>query len=536
MSLKNQHRFNRATYFALFAVLFGLIFARYCYFGFEYFYQMDDYIQYHNYKAFNPDLWGLISSLGMLSNRPLAGLCDLFIWSNFYNCMIVAVGIISAMYAASALLLHRVFSKHFGTGFLFFVIYALLPLGFEGAYWVSASSRIIVGLFFASLALFFFEGWCEKGKAHRLLLFVGLQLIAFCFYEQVVLFSGAATLIIMLLNLKSRNRRALWGFLMFLNAAIYFALTKLAPTGVYSGRTTLILPWQAGYMELCFLPAGAQMLESFISGGFATCGKGLVRGFEIIFSQPNILFILVILLLCAAFLLIGRKTKREKIRFLPALFSGLFLTLAPLLLFFVLKDPWFGVRNALCSFCGLALMADALLGLILRRFSKAPKIEAWIATVLALLCCVAAVSELHDYRETTLADKQIASAAGQALENEDFSDHRPILLLNVDASYVKNANFYFHDHGYGVTGSDWAMTGAVRALSGRGKIPMLTPISKYRSFAIPKDNSKMFFYSQGEFVPVSPEETKDGWRLKDSGGTILGELLFSQGSANLRVK
>ncbi|MEG2815681.1 MAG: hypothetical protein RR885_05605, partial [Oscillospiraceae bacterium] len=81
MSLENEKHLDNRTYIALFAVLFGLVFARYCYYGFEYFYQLDDYIQYHNYAAFNKNFSELISGLGLLSNRPLAGLCDFFVWS-----------------------------------------------------------------------------------------------------------------------------------------------------------------------------------------------------------------------------------------------------------------------------------------------------------------------------------------------------------------------------------------------------------------------------------------------------------------------
>ncbi|MEG2526016.1 MAG: hypothetical protein RSA62_02250 [Oscillospiraceae bacterium] len=540
MSLENEKHLDNRTYIALFAVLFGLVFARYCYYGFEYFYQLDDYIQYHNIKAANLKTSELFRGMGLLSSRPLAGLCDLFVWSNFYSFMIVAVGIISAMYAGSAILLHKVFSKHFGTGFLFFVIYALLPLGFEGTYWVSASSRIVVGLFFAALSLYFFDDWCEKGKTHALVLFAAFQLIAFCFYEQIVLFSGAATFIIMLLNFKSRNRRALWGLLMFVGAGIYFAVTLLAPTDITVERMALFFPWQEGYSEFCALPAGRQMVQAFFNGGYATFVKGLVRGFEIIFSEPNFLFILAILILCTAFLLIARKTKREDMHFLPALLAGAFLTMAPLLLFFVLKDPWFGLRNTVTSFCGIALMLDALLGLITKRLANRTKIEAWIAGVIALLFCIASVSEIHDYRETTLADTAIASAAAQAFENEDFHGKGKIWILNVDASYVKNGNFYYHDHNYGAAGTDWSLTGAVRAISNRGDIPMLTPVSVYRTLPVAdddiSDDAKMFFYTGEKLVPVTPKQTGSNWSLCDAEGKTLGTMRVENGGAILEVK
>ncbi|NLH01912.1 MAG: hypothetical protein GX488_08475, partial [Clostridiales bacterium] len=290
---------EKSIYLPLSFVLSGMIFARYCYYGFEYFYQLDDYIQYHNYRAYGGDLWGLVKSLGMLSSRPLAGIMDIFVWSEFYGCMIAAVAIISALYMASAIFFHMVFSKHFGTGYMFFVIYALLPLGFEGTYWISASSRIVVGAFFASLSLLFFDEWCEKGGKSRLAAFSVFQFIAFCFYEQVILLSGAATFAVMLCHAKKRGReRMRWGLLMFPNAAIYFTVTKIAPSGVYGQRAELFLPWQYGYKDEVFTPLLNQIKEVFIKGNAATLSKGLVRGFKLLVLEPNLIYVLIVLAFC----------------------------------------------------------------------------------------------------------------------------------------------------------------------------------------------------------------------------------------------
>lgn len=538
MKLKFE-RFDTKTYVAVFFLLFGLIFARYCYFGFEYYLQLDDYIQYHNYAAYNADLGALIKKLGLLSSRPLAGLCDLYVWSRFYDRMIAALAAISAMYAASAILLHRVFSRRFGTGWLFFAVYALLPLGFEGTYWISASSRIVVGMFFASAALLCFDEWCENGKRRRLIAFILLQLVAFCFYEQVVLFSCAATLVIMLYNIWQRNRRALWGFWMFVNAATYFIVIKLAPSGVYGSRTALFLPWQEGYWRHLFLPLSWQLKESYFSAGIATCGKGLLRGFKLLISQPNAFYILTILALCSLLFLLARGVKRSRASVLPELFTGVFLAAVPVFLFYILKDAWFGTRNTVTSFCGLAMMGDALLDIIFGRFKKGAAIQAAIVCALALLCCVASVSELYDYRETYLADTAVAEAASEALRNEEYANDSEIWLLNVDGSYLADANFYFHEHGYGVTSSDWALTGAVRAVSGRGDIPMLKPVSTYRHFVI--DESKVsavtaYCYLFDKFVPVAIEESQSGrWTVTDPDGRQVGLLRYKDGGVFLDI-
>ena len=539
--IKKKSRLEERNYIFLFFVLFGLIFARYCYYGFEYYYQLDDYIQYHNYTAGGQGFISLIKNVGLLSSRPLAGILDYFVWARFYGNMLIAVGLISAMYAAAALLLHKVFSKHFGTGYLFFVVFALMPLGFEGAYWVSASSRIVVGLFFTALSFFFFEDWCEKGTKRSLVLFAVFQFLAFCLYEQIILLSGALTLILMLINARGNGRkRALWGFFMLLNAILYLGITKLMPTGVYGQRTAIFLPWQENYVEQVWGTLIGQLDKAFLSGTAATWGKGLIRGFKLIFSQPNLIYVLIILALCAALYFLTKKTRRESISFFAELFSGIFLAIVPLILFFVLKSPWLGLRNTLCSFCGLALIADAVFDLVFGKLKFGKTAEAAIVTVLALACCVSSVSELHDYRESTIADTEIAEAAAAAFENTSFEDDDNIWLLNVDASYVSDGNLYYHEHDYGVTSSPWALTGAVRAVSGRLKLPTISPISTYAAFSAAESElteAEAFCYIGGSFVRVTIAKADDNlWTVTDSSGQTLGTLSYVDGGLWLKMK
>lgn len=539
--IKKDSRLDKRNYVFLFFVLFGLIFIRYCYYGFEYYYQLDDYIQYHNYTANGEGFFSLVKNVGLLSSRPLAGIFDFFLWSRFYGNMILAVGLISAMYAASAVLLHKVFSKHFGTGYLFFVVFVLMPLGFEGAYWVSASSRIVVGLFFAALSFFYFDEWCDKSTKRSLVLFAVFQFLAFCLYEQIILLSGALTLILMLINARESGRkRALWGFFMPINAVLYLAITKLMPTGVYGQRAAIFLPWQENYREQVLAPLLGQLKTAFLSGTAATWGKGLIRGFKIIISQPNILYVFVIIVLCAALYYLTKKTRRESISFFAELFAGIFLTIAPLMLFFVLKAPWLGLRNTLSSFCGLALIADALFDLVLGRLKFGKTAEAAVASLLALLCCVASVSELHDYRETTIADTQIASAAAVAFENTDFGEDDEIWLLNVNASYVSDGNLYYHEHDYGVSSSPWALTGAVRAISDRLSLPTITPISTYAAFSVAESEltkAKAFCYENGSFVRVTIAKAADNlWTVTEGSGRTLGTLSYVDGGLWLKMK
>ena len=147
-----------------FLLLFGLIFIRFCCYGLEYYPQLDDYLQLHNYAAYHPDIWAFIQNLGLLAARPAAGLLDIFFWSRLWPVLIVGCALIAGLYAGSAVLFRQVWGRYFPVGWLFLVLYALVPLGLEGTYWLSAANRVVPGVFFAALAMRLFQQWCEGGQ------------------------------------------------------------------------------------------------------------------------------------------------------------------------------------------------------------------------------------------------------------------------------------------------------------------------------------------------------------------------------------
>ena len=107
-----------------FCSLYSLVLIRYLYYGFTYFYQLDDYIQYFDLSFFSDNLWQTMITLGSFQ-RPAAGFSDLYIWSFFFPVMILAVALIAALYTATALLLRSVFCRFFRVGWLFPVLFAL---------------------------------------------------------------------------------------------------------------------------------------------------------------------------------------------------------------------------------------------------------------------------------------------------------------------------------------------------------------------------------------------------------------------------
>ena len=463
----------------VFALIFALVLLRFCYYGFTYYPQLDDYIQLHNQSAYY-SAKAVILDMGLLSSRPLASVMDYFFWSRFWSFLMAAVALISAMYAASACLFRRVWGEYFGTGYLFLVVYALLPLGMEGTYWISASNRVVPSLFFVALAMYLFQKWCRTGKVLWLPLYFVTQLISFCFYEQGLVLSVTGVLLAGIIEFFRGNRsRSLFSLLTFVNAGVYFAFTGYfsTSTGQLGSRLRLTLPWQEGWDKV-FLSAAGQTGESFLIGGYKTLVDGFRRGLACIAEDFSLLWVLVLVLLCAALFLFARRFTAERPAgeaALPrrwALLVGFLMALAPVTLFFVLSSPSVALRNTVFSFCGIALFLDAAWSMLLTRCPARGLITGAVCAVCAAVFSVAAVSELHDYRATTQADQRAARAITAAVEGDEGA----IAVLNLEPNYLSEQNFLYHEHIHGATESAWALAGLLSWAADTPAFPAATPV------------------------------------------------------------
>ncbi len=461
----------------LFLLIFALVFLRFCYYGLEYFPQLDDYIQMYNQPAFY-SFTRIVLDMGLLASRPLASVMDYAFWSHFWPCMIAAVALISALYAASACLFRRVWGEYFGTGYVFLAVYALLPLGMEGTYWISASNRVVPSLFFIALAMRLFQRWCTGGKRRFLILYFLTQLVSFCFYEQGLVLSITGVLLVGILEFFRQRRRALFSLLTFVNVIIYFLFTSAFSTGTgqLGSRLKLTLPWQEGWGEV-FSSAARQTGTSFLLGGYKTLFRGFRRGLECIFAELNPLWLLLLVIFCILLFFCTRRFTVEGKRPVTALIVGFLMALAPITLFFVLSNPSIALRNTVFSFCGIALAADALFNMIFRGVRARNLIAGILCAVFAFGASVCAVSELHDYRETYLADQRAAAAITDALGDGDgISAAAKVGIIGLQSDYLPEQNFKYHEHIHGATESVWGLTGLLMYKSDNPNFPYCTPL------------------------------------------------------------
>ena len=478
---------GRRRDWAVWALLSLLLIARACAWGFRYWPQLDDYIQLHNTPSAE-SFWGLQETMGILGARPLAGLADYYVWGPMFDFLLVGVVLICLMYAACAVLLRRQLGRYFPVGPVFLAVFALLPLGVEGTYWMSASTRVVCGLFFGVLTAQAFLKWADTGRWPWAVLYLVLQLLPMGFYEQAGLFAVTLTVGLAILEVIRRRERwkrallSLWGLPAM---GIYFLVTGLFSEGsMFSSRSELIFPNEP-YWRNVFLPQVLeQFREVFVEGNFYTLAKGFVRGMRSALAGPLLPGLLAAVVLCALLWFAlsrpeSEKTRGEGERPLPlwlALVAGVLLTVGPLTVFLVVGNPWFSFRGAVSAFGGLALLADLLVTVVWKRLPGAQKGPAALCALCTLVFWVAGASEVGDYRATYEDDQKVAAQVLSVLEEEVPSrSGQRMGVLNVLPSYLPNQNYYYHEHIHGCTESDWAFQGLLTCESG-GEAWDITPL------------------------------------------------------------
>ncbi|OQB14587.1 MAG: hypothetical protein BWY15_01099 [Firmicutes bacterium ADurb.Bin193] len=411
-------------------VIFAITLVKMGFFGFRYYPLLDDYIQYGIYPFVQSPMKDIYLRIGLYSARPLAGLADIYIWGRFWGQMGVVFFVITALHAFSAWFFIKVFEKaNFSLGPFFACVYLLCPVGFEGSYWISASSRIITGLFLVSLSFYYLT---QKKPLHFFL----LQFAAMLLYEQIAVFAFVLSFVF-ILRLKARRFLAP---LIFNISFLFVYYLIFSRSGSYGFRV-LLVP---------FNPAAAAQVLS-IWTAWSLYSKGFLRGAMIIG-----LYLIPVFLASLLYSL-----QKQSGSFCPKqLFVGIILFIAPYVPFFILTGTGVSFRASLIPLVGVAIAADTLFKLI-RRGRK---------TVLFAFCLVfliIGVSELNDYRENYLTDSKIIPYVAHRLVPDKTN-----AVLGAKKTHI-DQNAPIEEHILSVTSSDWALTGAVREYLDDKAIPMI---------------------------------------------------------------
>ncbi len=470
------------------AFLLALIFKIASY-GPRYFPVLDDYIQYGGYPLYE-NVSHVYLNIGTIAARPFASLLDPIVWGSFYPDLFFALCLVMLLFFMGAKFIAKAFERMgiFITPFLYTFL-LLCPLGFEGTYWLSASSRICVGLFFTGLSLHFLAKAIDKKRKSFMIPYALSTLLSFGFYESVMIVSFVLQFAFIVSVTKSNKKRFVYMLVPVICGILMIVYYKLAQNlGALGSRASTFSIINLDGKISSFITQFAQIL---INGGIKTIFIGAYEGIKLMILSyaglVRLILAFVISGLCAYF---GAKEEFHA-KTLPCLILGVACVFLPLVPNLLTGEVWLTYRNIVPCFIGLVLVSAPIFNKILAR--KKVRIATLFMIILIFMC--ANVNELDTYRRVNYADNALVNEICTKLDDDVIEGKKEALVVLKNEPYIPQVSFY-KDHVKSVFSSDWALTGAVRAKCKNVKIKMLTPVySLYEA----DTKGKQIIYTGGNY-------------------------------------
>jgi hypothetical protein len=414
-------------------------------YGFTHFPILDDWIQFGSYQLY-PDKWQTIYvGLGLFTYRPLAGILDLYIWP-----FIPAFFIVTLMHVLSCIMLLSVARRSgLPLGFAFALAYIFLPINSEASLWLSASTRVLVPLFFMAISLKII--FARKLTTSKIVAFTLFQLMSLAFYEQIAVVS---VILCFLVSLRAQNKAT---FIVTISNTVIFIVYYLTmpSLGAFASRAESTLPFWQEVATTCWY-----FWYAITTTGWQIFSNGLSRGIGVLSTHVPYL-LLVIISACAYSISNLPFFKRKNPHFILKhqwqikLILGLILVIAPLAPLFVVSGHNLALRNIYPCVIGFGLILDAI-------FYHIPFKSIICGVLMFMLLCVWC-SETYDYRAISLADRAFIEGLAPEVLGEYVAYPRIANLVPTNAQFA--------EHILSCTSSGWAVTGAARAILGNRFIP-----------------------------------------------------------------
>lgn len=439
--------------------------------GITYFPILDDYIQYGSYPLF--DLKYVYAHIGTISSRPVASLLDPVFWGCFWQHMWIALFVMTLLYFVTCLLLDRLLTKE-GIKItpVLYSIFLLLPITFEGTYWISASSRIVVGMLFAVLAAWGLKQFLETNKKRLLPAYGLLCLLSFGFYESVMVFSALLQLFVLVRYVKEKKAyQKLWLMVVpaFFAIAMFVYYRLMANVGALSGRAAGFSLDNLGEKFSSLL---AQFGYIFSAGLMRTTVVGFFDGLSALVASPLwglcIGAAIVGVSACCAFC-----SKKHRLHAKASLCVpfGLALTLLPLIPHMLVQDVWLTYRSVALCIPGLCILLAPLAARLLHnRYAR-------MATVffMVFVFSIGCVNEVQTYKKVNTLDNYLLTEVIAHLDEDVLAGKKDTVLVLPQEIFVPQTSYY-KDHVKSVFAADWSLTGAVRAKVRSNNISSITPV------------------------------------------------------------
>lgn len=462
MKIFKNKAFLDAVFFL--ALLFKLFSYGACYFP-----VLDDYIQYGGYPLYE-NLSHVYLNIGTIATRPFAAFLDPLFWGSFFPHMQFALFIIAVASFTGAKLITKAFERMgiFVTTFVYTIL-LLCPLGFEGTYWISASSRICVGLLFTGLALYFLIKVIDKKSKSWLIPYILCCVLSFGFYESVMILSALLQVILIMTLVKNKKKWYKYLATPVICAVLMLAYYKVAGNiGALGSRLNTVAIENMGQKSKELF---SQLYEIFVVGTYKTVFLGAYHGFLLVLSDRTGIVMLAIAVLIAFLCAYFGKNADLKAKWTICVPFGFLLVLLPLVPNVLSGEVWLTYRSIVPCFLGIVLITAPIAAPLLKKKS----VRAVVIFLTVLLFLSGNVNELDTYKRVYETDNLLIEKVCQKLDGDVLSGKRnAVVVLDEEVKVAQTS--YYKDHVKSVFSSDWALTGAVRAKCRNINIKNVTPV------------------------------------------------------------
>lgn len=398
---------------------------------FGYFPILDDHIQYSAYSLYTKKY--ILFTVGTIYKRPGAAVFDLFVWQNLG--MNISVICITVMLVLSLFMLKEIFKTvNINIGIFSGAFMLFCPLNLEAVYWLSASSRIVTGLFFCALSLYIIT--FAKRKI-GIFTFWFFNLLSYLFYEQALIFSFVTT--VFFLVFKNKKLVVIPISNLILTGAYYIIC---APFDRFSARAEI------GFKIFPHIKSLAEIFFSVLP--------------KMIFKSKYL--ILSIIIFAVSVFVLHKFRKKNQNKSFSGIICALLIFVCPFAPYFILKNSYLSLRNT--------FFAVTALGIFLDNITLSKRTANTVSALVLSLFLAGSASEFFEYKSVYETDKTICE---NIINSHLIEDNKTYYLIGAKRMY-NNINAPFAEHILNVTQADWSLTGAVRAYSHNKNIKRIIPI------------------------------------------------------------
>ncbi|MBE7043302.1 MAG: hypothetical protein E7399_07410 [Ruminococcaceae bacterium] len=381
---------------------------------------LDDYIMYQGYYLY--DISYLLGTVRVWTTRPVANLLDIFVWARFYENLFLLFLIFQIIRIVAVYLLSRFFDEQGweGVKMPLCLLLFLYPMGVEATGWLSAASRIVVGLFFLSVSFYFLTknryGW-----------FSVFLLLSFGCYEQFI-FLGFCLAIY---DLWFRNKKMLWiPFAAGITIAVYYLICNQWNN---TPRMNFAIDWTAF----------AQSFTGWKIGLLTLLPASFGRGIALLKESRWLAILTIFVIVCLMVVWKPEKNSKKLNRV-----WGVVVFAACHVPFFILDGSDLSFRVLYLSLIGIALLFSGGKGI-------------WRKGIYALLLfvfCVGTMGSLKDYQMVGQKDLELLHQVAETVENNQVTAKQQYYLCEPSAYYGQHMISVFH--------SDWSFAGGMCSVTG----------------------------------------------------------------------